>query len=214
MVITISRQYGAGGSEVARRVADALDWRVVDNELVEQVAERAGVTREEAAEKDERAPGFIERLTRTLASANPELFPPPGGTVSEMGEAELVRITESVVSEMAREGRVVLVGRAAPAVIGQADAMHVKLVAPRDFRIHAVCERFGIEPAEASRQMEEMDAMRARYHRQYYHRDWTDPIHYHMTLNTGMLGLAGATALIVERATAMGWRETARAGGR
>ena len=55
-----------------------------------------------------------------------------------------------------------------------------------------------------------MDAMRARYHRQYYQRDWTDPIHYHMTLNTGMLGLAGATALIVERATAMGWLEAVR----
>ena len=206
MVITISRQYGAGGSEVARRVAEVLGWQVVDNELVEQVAVRAGVSPEEIAKREERAPSFIERLTRTLAAASPELFPPAGGTVADIDEANLVQITQSVVAEMARRGKVVLVGRAAPAVLGQQeDALHVKLVAPRTFRTHAVCERFGIEPDEASRQMDEMDGKRARYHREYYHRDWADPVNYHMTLNSGLLGLAGVTAVIVARARALGW---------
>ena len=206
MVITISRQYGAGGSEVARRVAEALGWQVVDNELVEQVAARAGMSATEVAEREERAPSFVERLTRTLAAATPELFPPPGGTVTELEEASLVRITEGVVSEMARRGRVVLVGRAAPAVIGKRmDALHVKLVAPRAWRIHAACERLGMDPAEATRILDETDAMRARYHKEYYQRDWSDPVHYHMMLNTGELGLAGATALIVAGTRALGW---------
>lgn len=206
MVITISRQYGSGGSEVARRVADALGWQVVDNELVEQVAARAGMTPEEVAEREERAPSFVERLTRTLCAANPELFPPPGGTVTELEEQSLVHITERVVSEMGRQGRVVLVGRAAPAVLGQeGDALHVKLVAPRPFRIHAVCERFGIEPEAAAKQLDEMDGKRARYHREYYQRDWSDPVNYHMTLNTGALGLAGAAEVIVTRTRALGW---------
>ena len=104
MVITISRQYGAGGSEVARRVAEVLGWQVVDNELVEQVAVRAGVTPEEIAEREERAPSFIERLTRTLAAASPELFPPPGGTVADIDEANLVQITQSVVAALIRDG--------------------------------------------------------------------------------------------------------------
>lgn len=208
MVITLSRQYGSGGSEVARRVAEALGWQVVDNELVEQVAARAGMTPEEVAEREERAPSFVERLTRTLAAANPELFPPPGGTVTELEEQSLVHITERVVSEMARQGRVVLVGRAAPAVIGQGgEALHVKLVAPKPFRIHAVCERFGIEPEAAARQLDEMDGKRARYHREYYQRDWTDPVNYHITLNTGALGLAGAAEVIVARCRALGWSE-------
>src|SRR5262249_25582825 len=75
MLITIARQYGAGGSEVARRVAGALEWRVVDNELVEQVAARAGLQPEDVAELEERVPTFVERLARTLAAATPELFP-------------------------------------------------------------------------------------------------------------------------------------------
>lgn len=207
MVITISRQYGAGGSDVARRVAAALGWSVVDNELVEQVAQRAGIPMAEVAERDERAPGFVERLTRTLAAATPELFPPPEGTVADLDEATLVRITESVVGEMAGRGRVVLVGRAAPAVLGQQeDALHVKLVAPRPFRIHAASQRLGMDPAEVVKIVDETDAMRARYHREYYNREWADPLNYHMVLNTGALGLAGAAAVIVARAHALGWR--------
>ena len=207
MVITISRQYGAGGSDVARRVARALGWSVVDNELVEQVAQRAGIPLVEVAERDERAPGFVERLTRTLAAATPELFPPPEGTVADLDEATLVRITEGVVGEMAGRGRVVLVGRAAPAVLGQQeDALHVKLVAPRPFRIHAASQRLGMDPAEVVKIVDDTDAMRARYHREYYNRDWADPLNYHMVLNTGALGLAGAAGVIVARAHALGWR--------
>lgn len=207
MVITISRQYGAGGSDVARRVASALGWSVVDNELVEQVAQRAGIPMAEVAERDERAPGFVERLTRTLAAATPELFPPPEGTVADLDEATLVRITESVVGDMAARGRVVLVGRAAPAVLGQQEeALHVKLVAPRPFRIHAASQRLGMDPAEVVKIVDDTDAMRARYHREYYSRDWADPLNYHMVLNTGALGLAGAAGVIVARAHALGWQ--------
>jgi cytidylate kinase len=207
MVITISRQYGAGGSDVARRVASALGWSVVDNELIEQVAQRAGIPMAEVAERDERAPGFVERLTRTLAAATPELFPPPEGTVADLDEATLVRITESVVGDMAARGRVVLVGRAAPAVLDQQeDALHVKLVAPRPFRIHAASQRLGMDPAEVVKIVDDTDAMRARYHREYYNREWADPLNYHMVLNTGALGLAGAAGVIVARAHALGWR--------
>ena len=70
MIITISRQYGAGGSEIARRVADRLEWRVVDNEFVERVAAEAGLSQEEVAAREERVPGFIERLAWALASAS------------------------------------------------------------------------------------------------------------------------------------------------
>jgi cytidylate kinase len=200
MIITISRQFGAGGSDVAQRVARALDWQLVDNELVEQVASRAGMSPEEVARREERAPSFVERLTRTLAAQNPELVPPQGGTVKDIEEKSLVSITESVVSELARQGRVVFVGRAAPAVIGlQADALHVKLVAPRAWRIERIRERFDLTADEAERQLDEVDGQRARYHKEYYHRSWSDPVNYHLTINTGLLGLDTAAEIIIGR---------------
>jgi len=208
MLITISREYGAGGSEVARRVAAALGWRVVDNELVEQVAARAGLPCEDVALREERVPTFIEKLARTLVAATPELFPPPGaaGTMAPLDERALVRVTETVVEEIAQQGRVVLVGRAAPAVLARTqDALHVRLVAPKDDRIKTAANRLGCGLAEAASVLEETDRMRARYHQQHYHRDWRDPTNYHMVLNTSALGFAGTAEVIVGRAESLGW---------
>ena len=208
MLITISRQFGAGGSEVAARVARALDWRLVDNELVERVAARAGLAPEDVADREERVSTFIERLARTLVAATPELAVPPdaGGTASSLSEDDLVRVTELVVEEVAAEGRVVLVGRAAPAVLArERDAIHVKIVAPPEWRVRAAAERLGVSLEDAGKVTEETDKMRARYHRQHYQRDWSDPTLYHLMLNTAALGLDGAAEVVVARARALGW---------
>jgi CMP/dCMP kinase len=205
MLITVSRQYGAGGSEVAARVARTLGWRVVDNELVERVAARAGLAPEDVAQREERVSTFIERLARTLVAATPELVVPPeaGGTAPE---ADLVRITERVVEEVAAEGRVVLVGRAAPAVLArERDAIHVKVVAPRDWRIRVIAQRLGMPLEEAATLTDETDRNRSRYHRQHYQRDWADPANYHLVLNTAAIGLDGAAEVVVGRARALGW---------
>ncbi len=206
MLITISRQYGAGGSEVARRVAEALGWSVVDNELVDRVAVLAGLPPEEVARREERLPSFLERLAKTLTVSAPELFPPSGTAVAPPEEASLVKITERVVEEIAAHGRVVMVGRAAPAVLGQTgQAIHVRLVAPVDFRVRIAVERLGVDQDEALRVLLETDQNRERYHREYYGRDWSDPVHFHMVLNTGVLGFDGATEVITGRARALGW---------
>lgn len=204
MIITISRQYGAGGSEIARRVAEALGWTLVDNELVDEVAKRAGMTPEEVAQYHERAPGFIERLARTLASSAPDVIttqetPMPGRT-----EEKLVRLTESVVAELAEQDRVVLVGRAAPAVLGRrAGTLHVKVVAPRAWRISVAARRLGVDLKAAEKICDDTDDNRRRYHRTYYSRDWDDPVNYDMVLNTEALGFDEAVEIIVGRAK---WR--------
>jgi cytidylate kinase len=132
--------------------------------------------------------------------------PEAGGTASSLSEDDLVRVTELVVEEVAAEGRVVLVGRAAPAVLArERDAIHVKIVAPREWRVRAAAERLGAPLEEAAKVTEETDKMRARYHRQHYQRDWSDPTLYHMMLNTAALGLDGAAEVVVARARAMGW---------
>jgi hypothetical protein len=53
--------------------------------------------------------------------------------------------------------------------------------------------------------LDETDGQRARYHREHYGRDWQDPVHFHMVLNTGLLGLEATAEIIVARARAMGW---------
>ena len=208
MIVTVSRQMGAGGSDIAKRVADALGFRVVDNELIDRVAERAGLPPAEVASREERAPGFVERLVRALSRSAPELQSEPPDRLPEPEEKSLVAATEKVVADLAAEGRVVLVGRAAPAVLSNTrDALHVKIVAPIPFRIARIREADRVDEREAERRLKESDATRARYHRHHYGRDWGDPANYHMVLNTGALGVDGATDLIVMRADSM-WGET------
>jgi len=197
MMITVSREFGAGGSLLAARVAETLGWKLVDNQLVDEVARRAGLSADVVKEREERGPTFVDRLARALAAGSPELLG-RASEVPELAEARQRRITEQVVADLASD-HVVLVGRAASAVIGrQQDALHVKLVAAVEFRVQVVADRFGIPPDEARRQIRDVDAHRARYHRQYYHRDWNDPCHYHLVLNVGWLGLDRAAQLVVD----------------
>jgi cytidylate kinase len=206
MLITISREYGAGGSEVARLVAAELGWSVVDNEIIDRVAARAGLTPAEVAEREERVPGFVERLTLALAASSQEFFLPTAVATATLDEAAVVRYTEMIVKEVAVEGRAVLVGRAAPAVLGAGgQVLHARVVARREFRVHVAMDRFGYDAKAAERILDDTDRNRERYHRQYYHRDWRDPTLYHMTLNTELLGFDGAAGVIVARAHRMGW---------
>ena len=207
MLITISREFGAGGSLVAEHAARALGWRLVDNDFVAQVAARAGIPEATVAMRDDRAPGFREWLLRALSRASPELSPPTGQIPpAELEEAALVKVTESVVADLAEEGRVVLVGRAAPAVLARKeDALHVRIVAPRADRIRAVMARQRLDPAAAERLMDDTDRNRQRYHREYYDRDWADPAHFHLVLNTGLLGYEGAGNVVVDCAGRLGW---------
>ncbi len=202
MIITISREIGAGGGEVGRQVAGALGWRVVDNEIIDAIALRSGLSPSEVAAREERAPGFTERLIRMLTAAAPEIQSAPA-EVPELEEARLVKITEGVVADVAAEGRVVLVGRAASAVLSRdKDALHVKVVAPREVRAAAVAERFGLSAADAATLVARSDADRGRYHEQYYGRDWKDASHYHLVVNTAALGLDSTVQTVVGRAKA------------
>ncbi|MAE95218.1 MAG: hypothetical protein CL910_11210 [Deltaproteobacteria bacterium] len=206
MVITISRQYASGGTEVGKKVADALGWHLLDGDLIEQVASRAGVSPDEVASLEERTPSFLERLIRFTAAEMPDLFVPASAPVEEFEEAKLVRVTARLVHESASRGRVVIVGRAASAILAdEPAAIHVRLVAPHDMRVERATAILGTDPERAARLLDETDSERTRYFREYYDRDPDDAIHYDLVLNTGRLGVDGAANLVVARARALGW---------
>jgi cytidylate kinase len=206
-VITITRQYASGGSEVARLVAAQLGWEVIDNEFVDRVARRAGLAPDEVALRDERAPGLLERLAQTLAAASPELFMAPGGVPAvAQDEAAIVRLTERVIAEAAAHGRIVLVGRGAQAVLAQRpDALHVYVVASQPWRVRLAIERLGVDAAGAERVVDETDRQRDQYVKTYYRRHRHDFGNYDLIVNTERLGVDGAAHLVVTEARRRGW---------
>src|SRR5438876_12310907 len=208
-VITVTRQYGSGGSDIARLVAERLGWELVDNQFVEEVARRAGVSPDEVARREERAPGLLERLARTLAVASPEMYISTGGSPPpvETEEEELVKMAERVIAEAAAEGRVVLVGRGAQAVLAtRPNALHVYVVASKPFRRKVAIERLGVDAAKVDKVIDETDQQREEYVHGHYGRDRQDLTQYDLVLNAERIGFDGAADLMVAEVKRRGWQ--------
>lgn len=207
-VVTITRQFGAGGSRVAGLVAHTLGWTVIDNEFVSHVAARAGLPAEEVAAREERAPSLAQRLVRALATASPEVFVPAAAEGGAGDEETLVRQAERVIAEAAAHGGAVLVGRGAQAYLATAlpaDALHVWVVSTRERRLAVTMERLGLDAKTAEQEMDATDADRDRYVAKWYGRRRQDPANYHLVLNTAWLGYEGAADLVVAAARGRGW---------
>ena len=208
-LITITRQYASGGSEIARLVAERLGWTLIDNEFVDQVARLAGLTTDEVARREERTPGLLERLAGTLAVASPEMFITTGEhpVPVEPNEDTLVKMTERVIAEASAEGRVVLVGRGAQAVLAtRANALHVYAVASKAFRKRIAVERLGVKPGEIDKLLDATDQHRNHYVKAHYGRDRQDLTQYDIVVNTERLTFEGAAALIVTEVKRRGWK--------
>jgi cytidylate kinase len=151
-------------------------------------------------------------MARTLAVASPEMFLATGvGDTGmprvEADEAMIVKMTERVIAEAALEGRVVLVGRGAQAVLAQRpDALHVYVVASNPWRERMAVERLGVHPAEASKAVDDTDEQRDRYVSTHYGRDRQDVANYDLVVNAERLGFEAAAGLIVVEARRRGWR--------
>src|SRR6266571_1272947 len=206
-VITITRQYASGGSEVARLVAAELGWDVIDNEFVDEVARRAGLPPDAVAQREERAPGLLERLARTLAAGSPEMFIATAGVPRiEPDEAAIVQLTERVIAEAAAQGRIVLVGRGAQAVLARRpDALHVYVVASKPWRMQLAVERLHVDPATAEKVLDETDKRRDQYVKTYSGRVRRDVENYDLVVNAERLGIDGAAGAIVAEARRRGW---------
>jgi len=205
-VITISRQYASGGSDIAKLVAQALGWTPIDNEFVDRVARRAGLSIEEVEVHEERVPGLIERLAQALSVSSPEMFATAADPSAALPpEDRLVTMTETVITEAVQQGDVVLVGRGAPAYLAErANALHVYIVAPRETRIEAAMKRLGVSRKEAEKAVDTTDAGRRRYVKEHYGRVWDDASGYDLIVNTGRFTYAQAAEVIVEAAVRRG----------
>lgn len=206
MIITLSRQYMAGASEVAGLLAEGLGWEVIDDGFVEEVAERSGYTIEDVRNLEERVPTFLERFAQSSALSFPEFLLSVPSAIDEPEAMKLAHVTRDFLEELKRRSRVVLVGRAAAAVLSrEQNVLHVRLVASLAHRTLEAMRRHDLDQDAAQADVEEHDVNRERYHREFYDRDWNDPVNYHMVLNTELLSLEGAADLIMHRARAMGW---------
>jgi cytidylate kinase len=222
-VITLSRQLGSHGEEIATKVARALDLRLIDAETINRAAEKAGVPQVALAELEpDHERGLTNRVIASLR-AMPPLSPIsdtssfrtdfPGVTLPFTGLFSTtvppisawfegyVRMVGLVIRGLAREGNVLIVGRGGQVLLrNHPDVLHVQIVAPTSHRILVLMERDKLTKREAQNRLRTSDRARLDYMRRYHNVNWLDPTLYHITINTDQVTVPVATDLIIDLA--------------
>ena len=206
-VITIGRQFGAGGATVGRMLADRLKADFLDSRIIDEVARRLQLPKEEVEAEDEQPGSLLARLLVALGSASTEPLIPPETTAWTPPNADptfdtrkaVLQITQHVIQEAARSGNVVIVGRGGAYLLRDLPgAIHVFLRAPDAVRVKAVKDRLHItSDEEAKRRLKQTEENWTAYIRQVYGHDRTHPAHYDMVLDTGRLGYEATVEAIL-----------------
>jgi cytidylate kinase len=204
-VITVSRLYGSGGSEVAAGVARALGWSLLDNAVVDAVAARLGLTPSEVAAREERVPSLVARLVDALAMGSQEWLSPLSASERQPSDEQLVEVTRHIVDEAVARGPLVIVGRGAQSMLAErTDALHVFCYAPRAALIARSMARDELSEDAAAKLVEETNAQREQWVKLHFKRSWREHGNYHLAVNTEWLGIDGAANLVAFAARSTG----------
>ena len=199
-ILTVSRLYGSGGSEVAAIVAQKLGWSLLDNEVVDAVAARLGLSTAEVEAREERVPSLVERLASAMTMGTQEWMIPIAAAKRPTDE-QLLDVTRHIIQEAIARGPVVVVGRGAPAMLAErADALHVFCYAPRKALIARTMKRDQLTAEEAAKVVDDTNRERERWVRLNWEREWRAHENYDLSVNTERLGIDGAGDLVVAAA--------------
>jgi cytidylate kinase len=206
-VITIGRQFGAGGTTVGGMLARRLNIDLLESRIIDEVAHRLQLPKEEVEAEDEQPGSLLGRLLVALGSASTEPMIPPEATAWTPPNSDptfdtrkaVLQITQHVIQEAAREGNVVIVGRGGAYILRDfPGSLHVFLRASTAARAKTVMARYKIASEdEAKKRIKSTDENWTSYIKQVYGHDRNLPAHYDMVLDTGTLGYEATVDVIV-----------------
>jgi cytidylate kinase len=184
-IVTLSREFGAGGARIAGRVAAELGFQLWDQELVSHVARKAELDVQLAREADERGRDLLEGM---LAAAL------PGQRLSGSKFRSLLTRT---VEELAERGGAVIVGRGANFLVPPEKALRVRVVCPLQKRVDRYAQASRLDAEQAERYVVGKDRERERFVLQLCGEQSADALHYDLVVNTVDLSEAAAAQLII-----------------
>ena len=200
-VITVARDYGGGGGEIARLLATKLGWHLFDRQVVSSVARKLGISENEAAARDEHADSFVQRILDAMQYSGPIYAPVIVSETDSSAAVDARQYHEALRQELlavTEIGHVVIVGRGAQILLAsRRDVLRVHIVAPLEQRIAYVMQRENLDKAAAQARIEQKDQGRRRDIKDQYHRDPDDAQIYDLTINTGVLDLHSVIDLIL-----------------
>lgn len=184
-VITIEREYGSGGSEIAHLVAEQLGWKLWDQLLTEEIARLANCPKAVVEVREERQDPLYYRLFKSFLRGSYE------GSLNAhklklVDSESILKMTERVVRDAAGAGNCVIVGRGSQHFFANdPSALRVFLYAPREDKVRRVIAR-GKSQEEAQQLVDTVDRERADFIQKYFQVEWPTRFLYHIMLNTSI----------------------------
>ena len=183
-IITIEREYGCGGGEIARKVADRLGWKLWDELLTCEIARLSHCKNSEVQAREERVDPLYYRLFKSILRGSFE------GSLNvhrlKLLDADtILRITQQVVQQAACEGNCIIVGRGSQHFLrGRDDTLRIFLYASREEKVRRL-KAGGLDDQEAQEAVDTVDNERSAFVEKYFHIEWPNRPIYHALLNTG-----------------------------
>jgi cytidylate kinase len=184
-LVTVEREYGSGGGEIAKRLAERLGWKLWDHLLTEEIARLADCPERVVEAREERNDPFYYRLLKSFLRGSYE------GSINahklKMVDSEcIMKITERVVRQVAGTGNCVIVGRGSQHFLQlRPDTLRVFLYAPRENKVRRVMAR-GKSEKEAYELVDTVDRERIDFIQKYFHVEWPNRSLYQAMINTSV----------------------------
>jgi cytidylate kinase len=184
-IVTIEREYGCGGGEVAKQLAERLGWKLWDELLTCEIARMSNCERVEVECREERVDPLYYRLFKSILRGSFE-GSQNVNRLMLLDADSILRITERVVDTAASEGNCVIVGRGSQHFLRKReDTLRIFLYAPREDKVRRLRSE-GMSPAEAEHLVDTVDSERSAYVGKYFHVEWPNRQVYHAMLNTAL----------------------------
>jgi cytidylate kinase len=199
LVITISRQLGAGGAIVGQRLARRLGFAYLDREILQQAAKACGCTEGELLAFEERVSRFWESLMNAFAAGPPEAIYTAAPELRGVRDQQLFNIEARVIRDLVARQSAVVIGRGAFHVLREHPGLiSVLLHAPPASRVQQVMAAMKLKTeAEARQAIEQVDRDRSEFLREMTGREMTDARNYDLCIDTSRISFEVAEELIV-----------------
>lgn len=182
-ILTVEREYGSGGANIAQGLAARLGWKLWDTELTQEIARVANVDPKAALRCDERRDSLLYRLFKVYARGSYERSLPLGES-RVFDTDRMVELLHQVIEDVASRGNCVIVGRGSVYILrNRPEAFHVFVYAPAEEKIRRVMS-LGKSEAEAKKLVEEVDAERAEFIQHYFGAQWPARWLYNVMINS------------------------------
>jgi len=196
-VITISRQFGAGGRTLGKMIADALGYRFLDDLIIQELAVKAQVTTDSIKSMERTAGSVISKIISGMLSRNymERIIGAGKGYINEEIYVELLR---DVITAFAKEGDIVLLGRGGQYILKDSqDAFHILLIADMKHRIEFMQRYYNMSDDKARKAVDQGQIRRHNLYKKLHHSNYNDPDFYHIVLNMSKLPLEKAMKMVI-----------------